>query len=78
VIIPLRLFQIFTKIRGDIRNFVFIPGVNDTGDKLSQVSLLPTIALSTDFHRFHDTGDQLITGNNDIANDKLHLKVSIK
>jgi hypothetical protein len=23
-----------TKIRGDIRNFVFITGVNDTGDKL--------------------------------------------
>ncbi len=32
-----------TKIREDIRNFVFIPGVNDTGDKLSLVSLLPAI-----------------------------------
>jgi hypothetical protein len=26
--------QIFTKIQGDIRNFVFFAGVNNTGDKL--------------------------------------------
>jgi hypothetical protein len=32
--IPLGPFQIFSKIRGDIHNFVFIAGVNDTGDKL--------------------------------------------
>ncbi len=28
------LFQIFSKIRGDIRECVFITGVNDAGDKL--------------------------------------------
>jgi hypothetical protein len=39
-------------------------GVNDTGDKLSLVSLLPAInycrcrfTLVPDFHRFNDTGD---------------------
>jgi hypothetical protein len=51
---PLGPLQIFTKIRGDIRNFVFITsvndkgnklytGVNDTGDKLLPVSLTPVI-----------------------------------
>jgi hypothetical protein len=39
----LRPFLILKKIREDFRNFVFIPGVNDTGDKLSLVSLLPAI-----------------------------------
>jgi hypothetical protein len=54
VSIPVGLFRIFTKIRGDTRHFVFIAGVNDTGDelftgvndtgdKLSPVSLLPEI-----------------------------------
>jgi hypothetical protein len=32
--IPLGKFRIFTKIRGDTRNFVFIAGVVDTGDEL--------------------------------------------
>ncbi len=52
--IPVGLFRIFTKIRGNIRNFVFIvgvsetgkmlfSGVNDTDDKLSPVSLLRAI-----------------------------------
>jgi hypothetical protein len=52
--IPLGPLPILTKIRGDIHNFVFMAGVNDTidnlftsvvatGDKLSQVSLLPAI-----------------------------------
>ncbi len=52
----LALGAIFTKIRGDIRNFVFIAGVNDTGDKLftgvndtsdifSPVSLTPVINI---------------------------------
>ncbi len=50
---PLGPLQIFTKICGDIRNFVFIAsvndtgklytGVNDTGYKLLPVSLLPEI-----------------------------------
>ncbi len=34
VSISLGKFRIFTKIRGDTRNFVFIAGVVDTGDKL--------------------------------------------
>jgi hypothetical protein len=37
-------FRIFTKIRGDFRNFVFT-GVNDTGDILSPVSLTAVIKL---------------------------------
>jgi hypothetical protein len=32
--IPLGLLRIFTKIRGDIHNFVLIAGINDTSDKL--------------------------------------------
>jgi hypothetical protein len=32
--IPLGLFLIFSKIRGDIRELMFIAGVNDTGKKL--------------------------------------------
>ena len=31
---PLGPFRIFSKILGDLRNFVFIAGVVDTGDKL--------------------------------------------
>jgi hypothetical protein len=32
--VPEGSLQIFTKIHGDIRNLVFIAGVNNTGDKL--------------------------------------------
>ncbi len=32
--IPLGPFWIFSKIRGDIRELMFIAGVNDTGEKL--------------------------------------------
>ncbi len=32
--IPLGPFQIFTKIRGDVRSFLSIAGINDSGDKL--------------------------------------------
>ncbi len=32
--IPLKPFWIFSKIRGDIRELMFITVVNDTGDKL--------------------------------------------
>jgi hypothetical protein len=49
---PLR---IFTKICGDIRNFVFIAGVNDIGD----------------FNRFHDTGDYFFPGKNDTGDNLL-------
>ncbi len=31
--IPLGRFRIFSKIRGDIREWMFISGVNDTGEK---------------------------------------------
>jgi hypothetical protein len=37
------LFRVFTKIRADIRNFVFIAGVIEPGDKLLLVSLIPVI-----------------------------------
>jgi hypothetical protein len=42
---PLGPFQIFIKIRGDIPSFVFIVGINDTGDKV--------------FTGVNDTGDKL-------------------
>ncbi len=35
----------FTKIDGDICNFVFITDINDTGNKLLPVSLTPVIDL---------------------------------
>jgi hypothetical protein len=47
--IPLGKFRIFTKIRGDICNFVFIACVVDTGDKL--------------FNGVNDTGDKLSQQN---------------
>ncbi len=31
--IPLGPFRIFSKIRGDIREWIFMSGVNDTGEK---------------------------------------------
>ncbi len=62
--IPLRPFKIFTRIRGDIRNFVFIAGINDTGNKLLTgvnntlpVSLLPAInycVLILSYHWLED------------------------
>ncbi len=54
-------FQIFTKIRGDIRNFVFIASVFVTGGKISAVSL--TSVIVPDFINsmagYNDTGDNL-------------------
>jgi hypothetical protein len=44
--IPLGPFWIFPKIRGDIRKWIFIVGVNDTGDKL--------------FSGVNDTGEKFI------------------
>jgi len=49
--IPLEPFGIFSKIRGDIRELMFITGVNDTGDKL--------------FRGVNDTGEEFIAGVND-------------
>jgi hypothetical protein len=47
--IPLEpFFWIFSKIRGDIRELVFITGVVDTGDKL--------------FSGVNDTGEKCIAG----------------
>jgi hypothetical protein len=59
----LKPFPIFTKIRGDICNFVFIAGVNDAGDKLftgvnatgDKLSLSPAINYS--IAGVVDTGD---------------------
>jgi hypothetical protein len=69
-------FEFLRKFLGDIRNFVFdtgdklFTGVNDTGVKLSPVSLFPVIvnagvdvtAVTT---RFRDKCDKIIFGNND-------------
>ena len=46
--IPLEPFWIFSKIRGDIRELLFITGVNDTGNKL--------------FSGVNDTGEKFIAG----------------
>jgi hypothetical protein len=45
---PLEPFCIFSKIRGDIRELLFITGVNDTGNKLFSV--------------VNDTGEKFIAG----------------
>ncbi len=77
------LFQICTKVCGDIRNFVFVAGINDTGDKLltgvsdtgdntlSRVhinSMTPVINLSP----VTTTLAKVIAGNNDTG-DNLSL-----
>ncbi len=49
--IPLVPFLIFPKIRGDIRELMFITGVNDTGEKL--------------FSGVNDTGKKFIAGVDD-------------
>ncbi len=49
--IPLGPFWIFLKIRRDIREWIFIAGIVDTGDKL--------------FNGVNDTGEKFITGVND-------------
>jgi hypothetical protein len=46
--IPLGPFRIFSKIRGVIREWIFIAGVNDTGDKL--------------FSGVNNTGEKCIAG----------------
>ncbi len=51
--IPLGPFQIFSKIRRDNREWMFISGVNDTGDKL--------------FGGVNDTGDKFFGGVNDTS-----------
>ncbi len=48
---PLGPLRIFSKIREDILEWMFITGVNHTGDKL--------------FTGFNDTGDKFIAGDND-------------
>ena len=45
---PLEPFWIFSKIRGDIHELMFITGVNDTGNKL--------------FSGVNDTGEKFIAG----------------
>jgi hypothetical protein len=58
----LGLFQIFTKICGDIHNFVFIAGINDTGDKLfTSVNSTNDYALC---RVLIDSMTQFIAGNN--------------
>ncbi len=48
--IPLGPFWIFSKIRGDIREWIFIAGVIDTGDKLFS-------GVNDTGEKFVDTGD---------------------
>ncbi len=48
---PLGSFRLFSKIRQDIREWMFVSGVNDTGDKL--------------FGSVNDTGDKFFGGVND-------------
>jgi hypothetical protein len=72
-------FEFFRKIRGDIRELLFITGVNVTGNKLFSgvndtlpVSLTPAINLCHGFSviaRVVDTGEQFITGDNDTGNN---------
>jgi hypothetical protein len=67
------LFQIFSKIRGDIRERMFITGVNDTGDKLFTGSFTPPINLSSvsmtpannPCHGFLLIAGVVLTGDND-------------
>ncbi len=51
---PLGPFRIFSKIHEDILEWMFITGVNDTGDKL--------------FTGVNDTRDKFIAGVNDTRN----------
>ena len=51
IIIPLGPFWNFSKIRRDIRELMFITGVNDTGEKF--------------FNGVNDTGEKFIAGVND-------------
>jgi hypothetical protein len=55
------LFEFISKIRGDIRELMFITGVVDTGDKL--------------FSGVNDTGKKLIVGVNDTT-EKLFTGVN--
>jgi hypothetical protein len=71
----------FFKICGDIRELLFITGVNDTGVNCSAVSTTPAknvlpVSLTINLcHRFSaiagvvDTGEQFITGDNDTGNN---------
>jgi hypothetical protein len=69
--IPLGPFRIFSKIRGDIPELMFIAGVNDTGEKL--------------FSGVNDTGEKFIAGVNDTGEYRVlpilacqHLKIKNK
>jgi hypothetical protein len=46
LIIPLGPFQIFSKIRGDIRSSRFATGVNETGDKWKKSSIRKMFMIS--------------------------------
>jgi hypothetical protein len=43
--IPIGSFQIFSKIRGDIRSSRFAPGVNDTGGKYKKSSIIKVLII---------------------------------
>jgi hypothetical protein len=54
--IPSRPFQIFSKIRGDIRKSRCTTGINDTGGKLPTVSTTPAANFATSFTSVVRTG----------------------
>ncbi len=72
---PLGMFRIFSQIRDDILEWMFITGVNDTGDKLftgvkntaDKFMLTPAINPCHGFLVIAgviDTGEKFITGDN--------------
>ncbi len=68
---PLGSFRLFSKIHWDIRKWMFVSGVNDTGDKL--------------FGSVNDTGNKFFGGVSDTGDQRvlpllacLHLKMKNK
>jgi hypothetical protein len=62
--IPLRLFQIFSKIHGDIRKSRCTTGINDTGGKIATVITKPSANFSTIFANVVDNGGKFAMGVN--------------
>ncbi len=69
-------FRIFSKIRGDIREWMFITVVNDTGDKVyigvNDTAINPCHGFSV-IAGVVDTGDKFLNGVNDEKNLKLKI-----
>ncbi len=69
--ITLGPFQIFSKIRGDIRKSRCTTGINDTSGKFATATTLPPVSTTlvanfpTSFASVVDTGGKFATGVND-------------